>query len=159
MQQVQREGEVGDELGARDEQEEEEDAVFFRFPRIEDGGDVVSHLGPNYCLYSGISETILLRLESQTTGTGNPLLSLGKNGRQREAEWTVVRKTHTHTHTHTQKKRKKTYPQKLAPSQQTPSDQPTAVSPLRLRQLSTRSGEKGLPAVRAVKSKRPVAQR
>ena len=52
-----------------------------------------------------------------------------------------------------------THPQKLPPSQQTPSVHPAAVSPRRLRQLSTRSGEKGFPAVRAVKSSRAVTQR
>ena len=52
-----------------------------------------------------------------------------------------------------------TYPQKLPPIQHSPSVHPTAVSPLRLRQLSTSSGVKGLPAVRAVKRINEVVQR
>lgn len=52
-----------------------------------------------------------------------------------------------------------THPQKLPPNQQTPSVHPTAVSPLKLLQLSTKSGVNGLPAVRAVNSKRDVTQR
>ena len=50
-----------------------------------------------------------------------------------------------------------TYPNALVSSQHNASVQPTAVSPRMLRQLRTRSGEKGFPAARAVKRMRAVA--
>lgn len=50
-----------------------------------------------------------------------------------------------------------TYPNTLVSTQHNPRVQPTAVSPRMLRQLRTRSGEKGFPAARAVKRMRDVA--
>lgn len=50
-----------------------------------------------------------------------------------------------------------TYPKTLLSTQQSASVHPTAVSPRRLRQLRTRSGEKCLPAASAVKRIRDVA--
>jgi len=53
-----------------------------------------------------------------------------------------------------------TYPESTPPtSQQSPSVHPTAVSPLRLFQLSTRSSEKGFPDVSAVKRIRLMVER
>lgn len=49
------------------------------------------------------------------------------------------------------------YANTLVSTQHNPNVQPTAVSPRMLRQLRTRSGEKGFPAARAVKKMRAVA--
>ena len=157
---MQREGEVGDELGARDDEGEEDDAGGGG-PR----GGWVSGCGMYVCMYvreggreGGREEGRGMREDDSVRGS--TLSMLGRDGPPQA--FSVEKRLGVSLHVKEKQKTEQntpTHPHRLAPSQHTPSVHPPAVSPRRPRQPSTRSGEKGRPAVRAAKSSRPVTQR